>query len=92
MLCKTVFLIQHLNETQGMKHLKIKNSTTFFLKYIIIILHYHICSAVQLQRVSKNFSMEMLNNLSQCTTCGKEHLTQNFIPMKLKELLAEKCT
>jgi len=36
--------------------------------------------------------MEMLNNLSQCTTCGKERLIQYFIPMKLKELLAEKCT
>jgi len=75
-----------------MNHLKIKNSSTFFFKYIIIILHYHICSAVQLQSVSKNFSMEMLNTLSQCTTCGKERLIQYFIPMKLKVLLAEKCT
>lgn len=73
-----------------MNHFKIKNLTTFF-KHKILILRYHICSAVQLQCVSKNFSMEMLNNFSQCTTCGKERLTQNFIPMKLKELLAEKC-
>jgi len=43
-------------------------------------------------RVSqKNFSMVMLNKLRQCTTCSKECRTQNFIPMKLKELLAEKC-
>jgi hypothetical protein len=35
--------------------------------------------------------VEILNNLISVKNMLKECLTQNFIPTKLKELLAEKC-
>lgn len=47
-------------------------------------------SAVDLQNVSKNFDAEILNNLSPVNTMFRKRLTQNFVPMKVKELQAEK--
>ena len=47
-------------------------------------------SAVELQNVSKNFDAEILNNLNSVNAMFKKGLTQNVIPMKVKELQAEK--
>jgi hypothetical protein len=48
-------------------------------------------SAVDLWNVLENFGMEILNTLNSVKNVLKEHLLLNFIPMKFKELLAEKC-
>jgi hypothetical protein len=46
-------------------------------------------SAVDLWNVSKNFGVEILNSLNSVKNKLKGSLTQNFIPMKFKELPAQ---
>lgn len=43
-----------------------------------------------LQDIPENFGVEILNNLIFVNNMFKERLTQNLIPLKFKELLAEK--
>jgi hypothetical protein len=74
-------------------------STDIFLKkYLVMILLYiiirakekNLISAVDLRKVLENFGAEILNNFNLVKNMLKERLPPNFIPMKYKELLAEK--
>ena len=48
-------------------------------------------SAFDLRNISENFRVEILSNVISVTNMSRERVTQNFIPMKLKGLQAEKC-
>ena len=51
----------------------------------------HLMSAFDLRNISENFRVEILSNVISVTNMSRERVTQNFIPMKLKGLQAEKC-
>lgn len=42
------------------------------------------------RNASGNFGVEILNNLNSVKNMLKEHIIQNFIPINVKQLLAQK--
>ena len=50
----------------------------------------NVISAVGLRNGSENFRADILNNLNSVKNMLTKRLIQDFIPMKAKELLAEK--